>query len=417
MMTWGVMAERHDASVEYLKIDSSVLSIRKVKDSLEIPWEILWGPDGYIWFTERKGNINRMDPATGEVIKLATIKDCFSYTSSGLLGMALHPDFVKQPYVYVAYTFSPSDSSQIRLKIRRYTYDAKNQQLIEPKDLTKPLWLGSFGAYGCRLLISGRGELFATIGDAGDYSLPQDTSKLQGKIWRLDLDGNPYPGNPFHNEIYSYGHRNPQGLVWAPNGFLYSSEHGPTHDDEINIIKKGGNYGWPNIGGKTDEPDEIDFAKGRKVEDAIYSWTPTIATCGLDYYNSNAIPEFSKALILVTLKQSDMRVLSLDSSGSVITNERVLLSYKFGRLRDVCVSPDGRIFFCTSNDKHHPDQIRSQFDAIYELKFDHKTSDEITVNKVSPAEGNKSMQILLMAVGLALLLLLGVFAYKNEKIQ
>ena len=159
-------AEAQGSTIEYLKLDSSVLSIRKVKDSLQIPWEILWGPDGYIWFTERRGTINRMNPGTGEAIRLATIGDCFSYTSSGLLGMALHPDFESHPYVYVAYTFSPSDSSQIRLRIRRYTYDKKTQKLTTPKDLTKPIWLGSFGAYGCRLLITPQMELFVTMGDA-----------------------------------------------------------------------------------------------------------------------------------------------------------------------------------------------------------------------------------------------------------
>jgi glucose/arabinose dehydrogenase len=295
-----------------------------------------------------------------------------------------------------------------------------HQTLRDGRDLIPPIYEGSFGAYGCRLVATKRGELFATIGDAGDYSLPQDTNKLQGKILRITFDGKPFPGNPFHNEIYSYGHRNPQGLVLAANGILYASEHGPTHDDEVNIIELGGNYGWPTVGGITDEKEEFAFAQTHKVVDAIAFWTPTLAVCGLDYYGYSTIPEFHNSLLLCTLKEHHLRVLSLDSSGRRIVGERKILDGLYGRLRDVCVSLEGRVYFSTSNDKHHPDQMKAAFDGIYELRFDHRQDTALVKLGIGEGAAGKVevddfVKLKALGMGLGFLLLMGALYSFSER--
>jgi len=210
--------------------------------NLDFPWEILWGPDNYIWMTQRGGSISRVNPVTGEVSSLLSVSESRWNNEGGLLGMALHPQFETNPYVYVVYDFGADPD--YKAKIVRYVYSGGN--LINPTLLLDGID-AAFIHNGSRLLISSDLKLFITTGDASDTSNSQDTASLNGKVLRINLDGsippdNPFPGSP----IWSYGHRNPQGLVMV-NGKLFSSEHGPDTDDEINIIRKGSNYGWPHV--------------------------------------------------------------------------------------------------------------------------------------------------------------------------
>src|SRR5438034_4148978 len=209
---------------------------------LNFPWEILWGPDNFIWMTERGGKISRVNPSTGAVIPLLTVTEVVSNNEGGMLGMVLHPNFSTIAQVFVAYDYN--NGSNYREKIVRYTYNGTT--LINLITIIDYLH-ASFIHNGCRLLITPDLKLFITTGDASDQSNPKNISAVNGKILRLNLDGsipadNPVPGNPY----WSFGHRNPQGLVFA-NNIIYSSEHGPDTDDEINIIEKGRNYGWPVV--------------------------------------------------------------------------------------------------------------------------------------------------------------------------
>ena len=330
--------------------DNNVAGAAELKTSILVqnlrhPWEILWGPDNFIWMTERDGRVSRVNPATGTVILLLNITEVASRGEGGLLGMVLHPDFSTTPHVFVAYNYNNSGS--YREKIVRYTYNGST--LINPVILLDNISASSIHN-GCRLLISPDKKLFITTGDAANSgSYPQNISSLNGKVLRLNLDGsipsdNPFPGNP----VWSFGHRNAQGLVIA-NNIMYSSEHGPTSDDEINIIQKGRNYGWPQVEGFCNSTSERNFCNANNVKEPIKAWTPTIAPCGLDFYDKNEIPAWKNSLLLVALKNARLYQMKLDESHTTITETNEFFTNDFGRLRDICISPAGKVYISTSN--------------------------------------------------------------------
>src|SRR5690606_5435209 len=148
--------------------------------------------------------------------------------------------------------------------------------------------------------------------------------------------------------------RVPQGLVYASNGQLYSAEHGHVTNDEVNLIKKGANYGYPKVLGACDEAHEMDFCATHQIKEPIMAWTPTIAAAGLDYYNHPAIPQWQNSLLLLTLRNQSMRVLQLNDKGDVVVKEQVYFEKRFGRLRDICISPAGDVYLSTSNRDWNP---------------------------------------------------------------
>ncbi|MBD0352259.1 MAG: PQQ-dependent sugar dehydrogenase [Flavisolibacter sp.] len=310
---------------------------------LHYPWEILWGPDHYIWMAERGGRISRVHSSTGAVIPVFTIPDVQSRGEGGLLGMVLHPDFKSNPFVYVGYNYNKS--GDYKEKIVRFTYNGTT--------LTHPLILvdniEAAGIHnGCRLAIHDY-KLFISTGDASDQPSAQNKSLLNGKILRVNLDGtipsdNPVPNSP----VWTFGHRNPQGLVFIGNK-LFSSEHGPDTDDEINIIEKGRNYGWPEVKGFCNTNNEKRFCTENNVKEPIYAWTPTAAVSGLDYYNGNELPQWKNSLLVVALKNSRLYQLKLNAAQTEVTAVNEFFTNDYGRMRDVCVAPDGKVYICTSN--------------------------------------------------------------------
>jgi glucose/arabinose dehydrogenase len=315
-----------------------------IANNLSFPWEILWGPDNYIWMTERGGKISRVNPNTGAVTPLLTINEVVSNGEGGLLGMALHPGFSTTPQVFVVYDYN--NGGNYREKVVRYTYTGTT--LTSPLTILDNIAASSIHN-GSRLLISSDLKLFITTGDASNQSNPQNTSALNGKVLRLNLDGtipadNPVAGNPY----WSFGHRNPQGLVFV-NNKLFSSEHGPNNDDEINIIEKGRNYGWPNVEGFCDGAGEKSFCSANNVKEPIKTWTPTAAVSGLDYYNSNLIPQWKNSLLVVALKNARLYQMKLNNAFTSITQTNEYFTNVYGRMRDVCISPAGKVYICTSN--------------------------------------------------------------------
>jgi len=317
------------------------LKNRAVASGLRFPWGMVYGPDNFIWFTERGGKISRLNPSNGQITLLLTIGDVRENGEGGLLGIVLNTDFATNPWVYVAYNYGNS----YKEKIVRYTYTGGV--------LTNPITIidnigASSNHNGSRLLITS-GKLFISTGDAADTNTPQNISSTSGKILRFNLDGsipadNPYPNNP----VWSYGHRNPQGLVAVGNK-IFSSEHGPDSDDEINIIEKGRNYGWPNIKGFCDESGEQSFCTANSIAQPLTVWTPTIAPSGMAYYTSDYIPQFKNSLLLAVLKNTKLMQLKLDNAQTKIEGTKDFFVNTYGRMRDVCVSPEGKIYICTSN--------------------------------------------------------------------
>jgi glucose/arabinose dehydrogenase len=314
-------------------------------EDLNFPWELLWGPDNMIWMSERGGRISRVDPTTGEVTPITTIDEVVSQGEGGLLGMALNMTSGMQITLYAAYDYMKNGN--YTGKVVRYDY--ANGSLTNPVIIVDDIQAAGIHN-GCRLLIfPGDQKLYITSGDASDQDNPQNLDSKNGKVLRINLDGSIPGDNPDPaSAVWSYGHRNPQGLVFAGN-VIISSEHGPDSDDEINIIEKGKNYGWPNVRGLCDEADEQTFCNSNDVIEPIMKWTPTIAVSGIDYYERDSIPQWNNSILVATLKNQRMMQLKLsDDHKSVVDTEEFFVN-QYGRLRDVCVAPDGRVFLCTSN--------------------------------------------------------------------
>ncbi|MEX0966203.1 MAG: PQQ-dependent sugar dehydrogenase [Bacteroidia bacterium] len=321
------------------------LTTREVATGLDTPWEILWGPDDHIWMTERYGRISRVNPANGQVMPLLTIDDVHEVSEAGLMGMALYPAFEDTSWVFVAYNYFDQG-----IKVRIARYDYADDQLTNPLILLDGI-AGSAIHNGCRLIFLPDNTLLITTGDAGNTQTPQDHSSLNGKVLRMTAEGeipanNPFPGN----NLWSKGHRNAQGLVLA-KGLVYSSEHGPNSDDELNIIYSGRNYGWPDVNGFCNEPAEIIFCNDSDVVEPVSAWTPTLAVAGIDYYGGWGIPEWHNSILMTTLKASRLVQLKLNATATDVEEENSFFAGNdsYGRLRDLCVSPDGRVFIATSN--------------------------------------------------------------------
>jgi glucose/arabinose dehydrogenase len=338
------------AQIAFASINAQTnLHTRTVASNLDTPWEILWGPDNFIWTTERMGKISRINPSSGEVLEVITIADVSEVGEGGLLGMVLDPDFIANNFFYVGYNYYAA-GNQYSEKIVRFTYNPSSGQAGSPLILFDKI-SGSNNHNGCRLIVSPDKKLIFTTGDAQNTSNSQNLKSLNGKTLRLNLDGtipadNPLPGSP----VWSWGHRNPQGLAYSPDGqILYSSEHGPSNDDEINIIMKGRNYGWPTVQGFCNNPNETTFCNDSNVVEPIFAWTPTLAVAGIDFYNSDLIPEWKNSLLVTSLKASKITQLLLNENGTEVLKTNDFFTGTFGRLRDICISPEGKVYVAVSN--------------------------------------------------------------------
>jgi PQQ-dependent dehydrogenase (s-GDH family) len=253
---------------------------RVVASGFEDPWEVTFGPDNRLWITERVGKrVVRVDPADGTRTTAVTIDEAVQQLGQdGLLGLALHPDLLNGAnFVYLVYTYDadPGPELQRRAKLRRYRFDPASGTLLDPVDLLTELPHGpDHGA--SRLVFGPDGKLYLSRGDHGAnflsyYCEPIRAQELptaadiaagnwqgyEGKILRINPDGSIPADNPqfagVRSHVFSYGHRNPQGMAFGPDGMLYAAEHGQDTDDEVNRIVAGGNYGWPLIAGYQDD--------------------------------------------------------------------------------------------------------------------------------------------------------------------
>ncbi|WP_372636904.1 PQQ-dependent sugar dehydrogenase [Fodinibius sp.] len=338
---WDTKAET------YFTLDSTVVGVSTIASGLEVPWEITWGPDGWIWMTEQKGVVSKLNPRTGEKVEMLKLQDVYLRTTPGLLGMDIHPDQENYPYIFLLYNSREEEGEdRIALNLVRYTVGADTLSEAETL-LDIP---GGRGHNGSRLTISPGSKVVVATGEAGNAEDAQNLRSLGGKILRLNVDGSIPEDNPLADSpVWAWGFRNQQGLTYGERGLLYASEHGVATDDEINLIQKGGNYGWPDVEGFCDTGDEQAYCADSTIVEPLKAWTPTIAPAGIDYYGSASIPEWQHSLILSTLKDATLHVLPLSEEGKAIEGNRLYLEKVFGRLRDVTVSPEGDVYVATSN--------------------------------------------------------------------
>lgn len=350
-----------------IKLDSTTLVTRTLVQDLVIPWDLHWAPDGWIWFNERDGDIYRLHPDSLTLIKVFTIPDVYqSEDNSGSHGFALHPDFPFSPYAYAHYTNELFNS-----KLVRFTYSFEQETFVDSTVLIPKIG-GSITHNGSRIVFDENNLLYLSIGDAYENENAYDINDENGKILRCTEDGEIPEDNPFPNSYtYSLGHRNPQGLVFGKNGLLYSSEHGDATDDEVNLIEKGRNYGWPLVEGFCDTPSEQQPCDSMNVREPLMVWTPTYAPGGLAYFDHPSIPEWRNCLMQAFLKRRMLTVMPLTDDGLAIKdNQRwEYLTDRFGRLRDVLVTPNGRIFIATSNQETNGQWVTpDNYDKIIEIK-------------------------------------------------
>jgi glucose/arabinose dehydrogenase len=378
-------------TIDYVQLDTSLLKVEVLSDSLQVPWDMAVANNGNLFFTEQYGAVSVINFATQEQKKLLVIPEVWHKRTAGLLSLTVHPDFKQNPYVYVHYTTKVD--SLVFNHLVRYTF--KGDTLISPKELLK---VKGFTAHnGGRLAFSNNGKLLWATGDAYNGDESQDANFLNGKILRLNPDGSIPADNPNPKSyVWAKGFRNMQGLTVTDKGYIFTSEHGDAIEDEVNLIERDRNYGWPAIAGLHNLPQEIAFAQAHHTKEPVKSWTPVIAPSGITYYGSSAIAEWKNSLLLTTLKAKSLRVLKLNEEGKAITSEEIFFDNHYGRLRDVCVDADGAIYISTSNKDWKP-QVGFPLagdDKILKISLTDKASKKpLTGIKVSAVSATKEKVI------------------------
>jgi len=302
-----------------------------IAENLDTPWGIAFLPDGSILITERPGRIRLID--VSGVLKptpVVTLKEAKEIGEGGLLGITLHPNFSSNKYVYLYYTYAANDDQTLNRVVRMTFQDQRmeNEQVIVDKIP------GAFNHNGGRIKFGPDGFLYVTTGDAEEPSQAQDLNSLAGKILRVTDEGKPALGNPFKTKIYSYGHRNPQGLVWDKRNRLWATEHGRSGTksglDELNLVESGKNYGWPTIQG-----DEQKLGmEASRLNSGSDTWAPAGA-----------------AFVGESVFFGGLRGQALYEA--IIQEDKIIIKEHFkkelGRIRDVVLGPDGYIYISTSN--------------------------------------------------------------------
>ena len=296
-----------------------------VADSLEVPWSLVFLPDSSLLFTERPGRVNLLTQ-DGKIQEIATISDVLARGEGGLLGVTIHPDFTKNNYIYLYYTYSASGGNT-KNRVVRYTL---SQNELTDRTVIVDAIPGSTNHNGGRIKFGPDNYLYITTGDAAVPSLAQNKTSLAGKILRVTDTGEPAPGNPFTTRIYSYGHRNPQGLAWDSTGQLWATEHGNSTHDEVNKIIKGENYGWPTIQGSEKQTGLLTPA----LESGTITWAPGGALID------------GKYLFFTGLRGESLYRVDLSSPSFTLEQ---FFKNKYGRIRDIVKGPDGRYYLATSN--------------------------------------------------------------------
>ena len=383
-----------------ITLETTTLTEREVAVGIEVPWEITWGPDDHIWVTERRGQVLRVNPENGNIETILDIKNKVENNGEpGLLGLALHPDFDTTPKVYLVYNFV---FGGFNIGERLVSFDWDGSQLINETTLINDIPGGNIHN-GARLLITPDNKILMTTGDTGSGSLSQDLSSLNGKLLRINLDGSIPTDNPDPNSyIYSYGHRNSQGLAYGADGQLYSSEHGAQQSDEFNRIEVNRNYGWPNVQGQCNTTSEVNFCNQFNVVEPLAEWSPCVAVNDICYYDHPAIPEWQNSMLMAVLggfaRLPRLSVLKFNTDGSAIESEEQYFD-NYGRLRDVCINPhNGAIFFATNGidyPSYGPNKIIEYRNLDYMVSDVKNTiaSDQYMTVYPNPVTSNQSVQV------------------------
>jgi glucose/arabinose dehydrogenase len=315
---------------------------------IDIPWGMAFLPDGSMLVTEIKGTLFHIENGKKKVV--SGVPAVLARGQGGLLDVVLHPQYEKNQWVYLSYSEPGSEENTANTAIIRARFNGS--ALTDTSVIYRGIPTTSRAYhYGSRICFDKEGYLYFTIGDRGDHFVnPQDLTRDGGKVYRIKDDGTIPVDNPFYNmedarkAIYSFGHRNPQGMVMHPEtGQIWAHEHGPQGGDEINIIERGANFGWPVIsyGINYDNTILTDQTKMEGMKQPIYYYKPSIAPSGMAFVSSDRYPEWKGNLLIGSLRfQYLERVVLKDNQ--VVYREKILPDE--GRVRDVRLAPDGFIY-------------------------------------------------------------------------
>lgn len=332
------VAETKEASATGYRVET-------VATGLVVPWSIVFTPDGRMLITERPGRVRVYEDGQLREKPLAVLDDVETKSESGLMGMVLHPRFSENRFLYLAYAYEDEG-----IKVRVVRYRETKDALTDRKVIIEGIPAAQYHA-GTRMRFGPDGKLYITTGDAAERRLAQQLDSLAGKTLRLNDDGSVPQDNPFvgregaRPEIWSYGHRNAQGIDFQPgSGLMFQTEHGPSGfdgpggGDEVNIVERGKNYGWPVIHHRETQAGMVE---------PLLEYTPAVAPASGSFYRGSLFPQFKNNFFFGNLRGQTLIRVELDNR-KVLRQER-MFEGEYGRIREVVEGPDGAIYFSTSN--------------------------------------------------------------------
>lgn len=327
-------------------VDGVQFRVETVVGGLEVPWGFAWLPTGDMLVTERPGRVRIVEKGKLRAEPVYVVPDVEPSSESGLMDISLHPDFARNAFVYLAYSYNKDGK---RVKVMRYKYSGG--KFSEPKVIIEDI-PGAPNHAGMRARFGPDSKLYVTTGDATDWNAAQKLDTLAGKTLRINDDGTVPQDNPFvkrdgaRPEIWSYGHRNAQGLAWQPgSGLMFQTEHGPSTfegkgsgGDEVNIVERGANLGWPEIH-HTEKRDGM--------ASPLLEYSPACAPASGMFYNGMQFPIFKGNFFLGCLRGT--RIIRVILDGRKVVRQEDILAGSLGRIREIGEGPDGYIYFSTSN--------------------------------------------------------------------
>lgn len=331
-------------------------TMETVTNAVSVPWGMTWLPNGDMLVTDRSGELYLFSAASDSGQTLEGVPEVWANGQGGLLDIALHPQYDENGWIYITYS-SPEGGEGANTALMRARLNDDQSSLVDQEVLYKAEPNSTRGQhFGSRIVFDNEGYLYFGIGDRGNRDVnPQDITRDMGKIYRLHDDGsvpedNPFVGQEGLDAIYAYGIRNPQGMDLNPEtGELWEHEHGPQGGDEINIIRAGNNYGWPEICFCIDyDGSEItpDTAKAG-MEQPEWYWDPSIAPSGMTFVTSERYPEWQGDLLVGSLKFG--YVVRAEVENNSVVNDQILFE-GIGRVRNIKQGPDGYIYVATEGD-------------------------------------------------------------------